>query len=141
MNKSNAKEIINNLSPGLYAGHDWISPSRAHVYFTTGIARDTVADYGLSGVYNSGKPLEDTVTVTDRYTLKALRKAHPPHYKVRMQTTSGHIICADREGYPSDWVMESNPEPEAALKTRDAAAALVALVVRRGYARPWIVLR
>ena len=78
MNKSNAKEIINNLSPGLYAGHDWMNADKAYVYFSCGYARDTVADFGLSGVYNSGKPLEDTVTVVDPYMLKALRKAYPP---------------------------------------------------------------
>ena len=76
MNKSNAKEIINALSPGIYAGFDWINPNKAYVYFSCGYARDTVADHGLSAMYNSGAPIKESVVVTDKYTLKAMRKAY-----------------------------------------------------------------
>ena len=67
MNINTARTIISNLSPGLYAGRDWFGIGRAVVYFTTGYARDTVADFGLSGVYNSGKRINTTVTIADKY--------------------------------------------------------------------------
>lgn len=141
MNKSNAKNLINNLSSGMYDGHDWFGPSRAIVYFTTGYARDTVADHGLSPLYNSGAQVQAQAVVTDRYILKALRKAYPPEYKVKMQSITGSELFSDWEGYPSDWVTENRPEPEAVLNTREAAVELAALVVRRGYAQPTVVLR
>ena len=76
MNINNAKTLIANLSPGMFAGRDWFGPERAVVYFTTGRARDTVADYGLPPLYNSGATTTDSVGVTDKLTLKALRKAY-----------------------------------------------------------------
>ena len=62
-------------------------------------------------------------------------------YMVRMQSIRGCELFSDCEGYPSDWVTENRPEPEAVLNTREAAVELAALVVRRGYAQPWVVLR
>ena len=76
MNINNAKTLISNLSSGMYAGRDWFGPERAVVYFTTGRARDTVADHGLSGTYNSGPANTLSVVVTDKLALKALRKAY-----------------------------------------------------------------
>lgn len=76
MNLNNAKTLIANLSPGMFAGRDWFGPERAVVYFSTGRARDTVADHGLSPLYNSGRTTTDSIVVTDRYALKALRKAY-----------------------------------------------------------------
>jgi hypothetical protein len=58
-----------------------------------------------------------------------------------MQSISGSELFSDCEGYPSDWVTKNSPEPEAVLKTREAAVKLAAIVVRRGYAQPWVVLR
>ena len=77
MNINTAKILIASLNPGMFAGRDWFGPGRAVVYFRTGYARDTAADYGLSAFYNSGAAVEARVVVTDRYVLKALRKAHP----------------------------------------------------------------
>ena len=77
MNINNAKNLINNLSPGLYAGRDWFGPGRAVVYFSRGRARDAVADYKLSAMYNSGTQLRESVVVTDKHALRALKKAYP----------------------------------------------------------------
>jgi len=76
MNVENAKKMISGLSSGVFAGRDWFGPERAVVYFAKGYARNPVEDYGLSSWFNSGKPIEETVTITDRYMLKALRKAY-----------------------------------------------------------------
>ena len=72
MNINTARSMIQKLSTGSFAGADWFGPTRATVYFKNGYARDTVADYGQ--LLGSGPRVEETVTVTDRHMLRALRK-------------------------------------------------------------------
>ncbi len=72
MNVNTAKQMISTLSTGTFAGSDWISPSRANVYFKGAYARDAVADYGQ--LLGSGQRTEEKVIVTDPQFLRALRK-------------------------------------------------------------------
>jgi len=72
MNINTAREMIQSLSTGSYAGADWFGPAKARAYFTGAYARDMVADYGQ--LLGSGPRVEETVTVTDRQMLRALRK-------------------------------------------------------------------
>ena len=72
MNINTARKMISKLSTGTFAGQDWFGPTEARVYFKGGYARDTVADHGQ--LLGSGPRVEETVTVTDRYMLRALRK-------------------------------------------------------------------
>jgi hypothetical protein len=60
-------------------------------------------------------------------------------FKVKMQSKSGSELFAAADGYPSDWVTQYNPAPEAVLDCRASAEALAALVVAKGYAVPRIV--
>lgn len=60
-------------------------------------------------------------------------------FKVRMQSRSGSVIYAAADGHPSDWVTLNNPPPEMVVGSRQEAEALAALVVAKGYAKPWIV--
>jgi len=72
MNINTATQMIQNLSTGTFAGADWFCPTQAVVYFKGSFARNTVADYGQ--LLGSGARVEETVTVTDRHLLRALRK-------------------------------------------------------------------
>jgi len=72
MNINTARSMIQTLSTGTFAGADWFGPAKARVYFKGGYARDVVADYGQ--LLGSGPRVEETVTVTDRHLLRALRK-------------------------------------------------------------------
>jgi hypothetical protein len=71
MNINTAQKMISKLSTGTFAGRDWFGPSEARVYFRCGFSRDTVADYGQ---LSSGPRIEETILVTDRHLLRALRK-------------------------------------------------------------------
>jgi hypothetical protein len=72
MNINTAREMIQSLSTGTFAGADWFGPFQARVYFKGSYARDAVADYGQ--LLGSGPRVEETITVTDRHLLRALRK-------------------------------------------------------------------
>ena len=72
MNINTAQKMIQTLSTGTFAGRDWINPKKCHVYFKGAYARNMVADHGQ--LLGSGPRVEETVTVTDRYMLRALRK-------------------------------------------------------------------
>lgn len=74
MNKDNARKMISALCPEGIARIINVYPTRAEIIFWCGRARDTVADYGLSAVYNSGKDIEKEVVTHDRYIMKAARK-------------------------------------------------------------------
>ena len=72
MNINTAREMIQTLSTGSFAGADWFGPFQARVYFKGSYARNTVTDYGQ--LLGSGLRTEDAITVTDRHLLRALRK-------------------------------------------------------------------
>jgi len=72
MNINTANQMIQTLSTGTFAGADWFGQNRATVYFRGSFARDTVQDYVQ--LLGSGPRVEETVTVTDRHLLRALRK-------------------------------------------------------------------
>ena len=73
MNINTARNVIQNLCPtGTFAGADWFGPAQARVYFAGTYTRDKVADHGQ--LLGSGPRVEETVTITDRHLLRALRK-------------------------------------------------------------------
>ena len=72
MNINTANQIIQKLSTGSFAGADWFGPAKARVYFKGSYARNVVEDHGQ--LLGSGPRVEETVTVTDRQLLRALRK-------------------------------------------------------------------
>lgn len=75
MNRNSANAKLSALCPnGIFKGANWFGPMEAVLYFHCGFARNPVADFGLSGHYNSGREIEVRVTVTDRHTLRALRR-------------------------------------------------------------------
>lgn len=72
MNINTATKMVQSLSTGTFAGRDWINPTKCYVYFKGGYARDVLVDYGQ--LLGSGPRVGETVTVTDRQMLRALRK-------------------------------------------------------------------
>jgi hypothetical protein len=72
MNINTANNMIQKLSTGTFVGADWFGPAKAQVYFKGSYARNTVADYGQ--LLGSGPRVEETMMVTDRHLLRALRK-------------------------------------------------------------------
>ena len=68
MNKINAHvHVLKNVQGKLLSIKDQVAT------VSRGDARDTVADFGLSSIYNSGRELIETVTV-DAFTARQCRK-------------------------------------------------------------------
>jgi len=74
VNRLTATAAVNTLHPGVYLYADWFGRDKAIAVFSDGFARDTVADFGLSSIYNSGRRIDVRITVTGKQLLRALRR-------------------------------------------------------------------
>lgn len=88
MNADNARTIVSSLCQEGIPRIINVYTNRAEIIFHCGRARDTVADYGLSAIYNSGREIEKEVTTKDRYVMKAARKL----LKSELQRNSARAI-------------------------------------------------
>lgn len=88
MNVDNARKIISALCPEGIPRIINVYQTRAEIIFWCGRARDTVADFGLSAFYNSGRDIEKEVSTRDRYVMKAARKL----LKIESQRNSARSI-------------------------------------------------